>query len=124
MNKTRNTLVLAVLVAAGLGCGYSKPSMTASMPSISQLSPGTATAGTAQFQLEVDGANFTSGAIVNFNGVAQATTFVSAAKLEATIPASAVTAPGMMPVTVTDPATGGIYGVGAMTSAASTFTVN
>jgi hypothetical protein len=124
MNKTRDTLVLAILVATGLGCGYSKPSMQTSMPSISQLSPGTATAGSAQFQLEVDGANFISGAMVNFNGVAQPTTFVSAAKLEATIPASALTTPAMVPVTVTDPATGGMYGTGVRTSAAMTFTVN
>jgi len=122
MNTTSKTLILALLLAAGVACGYSKPKTT--MPAISQLNPGTATAGGAQFQLEVDGTNFAANAIVYFNGVAEPTTVVSASKLEAMIPASAIMNAGMVPVTVTNPGTGGMYGTGSVTSAPMNFTVN
>jgi hypothetical protein len=76
-------------------------------------------------QLEVEGANFVSGAVVNFNGAAQVTTFVNSTKLEATIPAAAIANPANVPVTVTDPAKGSMYGgMGSITSTAMTFTVN
>ncbi len=55
MNMAHKTLALLVLVAAGLGCGYSKQKTI--MPAIMELSPASMTAGSAQFQLEVDGAN-------------------------------------------------------------------
>jgi hypothetical protein len=124
MNITK-TFLLLVLAAAVSGCGYSKPAATAAtMPAISQLDPPSTTAGGVQFQLEVDGANFSPAAVVNFNGNALATTRVSAAKLEVTIPASAITTSAMVPVTVTNPGTGGIYGTSPTTSTAMTFTIN
>jgi hypothetical protein len=123
MNIKKKTLLVLVLAAFGAGCGYTKPKAT--MPAISQLSPGSTTAGSAAFQLEVEGANFVSGAKVNFAGVAETTTFVNANKVEASIPASAVAASGPVPVTVTNPGSSGLYGntTGA-TSAPMTFTVN
>jgi hypothetical protein len=57
---------------------------------ITQLSPTNANAGTA-FTLTVNGNNFASGAAVNFNGAAQATTHVSANQLTAAIPGTADT---------------------------------
>lgn len=123
MNITK-TLVLVILLAFGLGCGYSKPSTATSMPAISALNPGSATAGSAQFQLEVDGKNFASGAVINFNGAALITTYTNSGKLDAMVPASAIMHSGMVPVTVTNPATGGMYGMGAVTSAAMNFTIN
>jgi hypothetical protein len=123
MNIKSKTLLVLVLAAFGAGCGYTKPKAT--MPAISQLSPGSTTAGSAAFQLEVEGANFASGAKVNFAGVAQTTTFVNANKVEASIPASAVAASGTVPVTVTNPGSSGLYGSTAgATSAPMTFTVN
>ena len=56
---------------------------------IIQLSPTNANAGTA-FTLTVNGSNFASGAAVNFNGAAQATTHVSANQLTAAIPSTGV----------------------------------
>ncbi len=117
-------LLPVLLVVAGFGCGYSNQSMMAAMPAISQLSPPSTTTGGPQFQLEVDGANFSTNAVVNFNGAAQATTFVSAGKLEATIPSTAVLSSGTVPVTVTNPATTGRYTTPASTSAPMTFTIN
>jgi hypothetical protein len=128
--KIANTLGVLVLLAAGLGCGYSKkttPPTPGQMPAISQLSPSSTAAGSAQFTMEVDGSNFSSNATVSF-GTAQVTTqFSSAGKLEATIPSTAVMNSGTVHVTVTNPGTpGGMYGGGTQpaTSAPVDFTVN
>lgn len=124
MKLNKKSLIPILLVAAGLGCGYSKPSSSAaSMPAIAQLDPAATTAGGAQFQLEVDGSNFASNAFVTFNGTTQAASFVSAGKLEVTIPATAIVNSGTVPVTVTNPGSSGIYGMTATTSAAMNFTI-
>ena len=54
------------------------------------------------FTLTVNGTNFTSDAIVNWNGAAETTTFVSATQLTAAIPATAAEFPGTAAVTVTN----------------------
>jgi hypothetical protein len=87
-------------------------------PTITMLNPSSATAGGAGFPLTVNGSAFVSGAVVNFNGAAKATVFVSATQLTATILAADITAGGMVNVTVTNPAPGG------GTSAAAVFTIN
>jgi hypothetical protein len=126
--KTINTILVATLIATALACGYSKPSGTggSSMPAISQLNPGSATAGDPAFTLTVNGSNFASKATVNWNGSAQATTFVSTGQVTIAVPASAVATSGMVNVTVTNPATsGGMYGGGtaAQTSSPMAFTI-
>jgi hypothetical protein len=119
---TAKTLFLTLLLAAAMGCGYSKPkTMT---PAISSLNPASVSAGGAQFQLEVDGSNFASGAVVNFNGAPEATTVLSSTKLEATIPASAISTAETAMVTVTNPSSGGAYGMGAVTSTPMNFMIN
>lgn len=121
--NTAKTFFLISLLAAALGCGYSKPKTT--MPAIASLNPPSTTAGSGQFQLEVDGSNFASGAVINFNGTPEATTVVTSTKLEATIPASAISSAGTAVVTVTNPGAGGIYGgMGAVTSAPMNFMIN
>jgi len=122
MNVASKVVPLLIIVSFGLGCGYSKPN--SSMPAIAQLNPASVSAGSAAFQLEVDGTSFVSGAVVNFNGVAEPTTFVSSTKVEASIPASAVAGPATVTVTVTNPASGGMYGMGAVTTAPMNFMVN
>jgi len=125
-------LLVMLLAATGVGCGYSKPATTppspGTMPAIAALVPPSTAAGSSAFTLEVDGSNFNSNASVKFNGTAMTTTFVSATVVKATIPASAVaTANPAVPVTVTNPGTaGGLYGGGtaAATSAAMNFQVN
>ena len=127
--KLTETLILAGILAGSLGCGYSKkttPPAPGAMPTIAQLSPASASAGGPTFQLEVDGTNFATAAVINFNGVAQTTTWVSATKVEAMIPASAIMNAGTVPITVTNPGTpGGIYGGGTLpeTSAPMSFTI-
>jgi hypothetical protein len=122
MNHASKTLILVLLVAVGLGCGYSRPK--SAMPTISQLNPASATAGAGQFQLEVDGTSFAANAVVNFNGMAETTTVVSSTKLKAMIPASAIMNAGSVPITVTNPGSGGIYGMGSVTSAPMNFRIN
>lgn len=132
--KPVNTILLAALIGLTVACGYSSkttPPVAGTMPTISQLSPDSATAGGAAFVLTVDGTNFASKAVVNWNGVAQTanTTYVSGSQLTVTVPASAITTAGTIQITVTNPAVAGTgqYGSGgtlAETSTVMNFTVN
>ena len=123
-------ILLCTLVS--FGCGYSSPGSTAPQPgvtpAISQLAPDSATSGGPGFTLTVNGSNFAGNAVVSFNGTNMATTFVSAAQVMVTVPASAITSPGTVPVSVTNPGTpaSGPYGGGTLseTSPAMNFTVN
>ncbi len=131
--KTSSTVLLAALTAFTLACGYSsKATMAAqpgSMPAISALAPNSMTSRGAAFVLTVNGSNFSSNGTINWNGMAQTTTFVSANQLTATIAASDIATPATVAVTVTNPATSGMgmFGSGgtmAETSSAMNFTVN
>src|SRR5277367_5024453 len=114
--KTVSTLFLAALIAGTLACGYSKKSTTPAqagvMPAISELAPDNTNSGGAAFVLTVNGNNFASSAVVNFNGTAMATTFVSSSQVTASVPASEIASPATIPVTVTNPGTAGtgLYG--------------
>lgn len=128
--KISQTLVLVALLALGMGCGYSKsntPAQPGTMPTITQVNPDSQNSGGPAFQLEVDGTNFAAGAVINFNGVAQATTLDNANTLKATISAGSILNAGAVPVTVTNPGkAGGPYGGGTLpaTSSPTTFTIN
>jgi hypothetical protein len=129
--KTMSVLLLALVC---LGCGYSAPkSMPAQpgvMPAIAQLVPNTANSGDPQFTLTVNGSNFATNAVINWNGAKQTTMRVTGSQLTTTIPASAVASPATVSVTVTNPGTAGsvgVYGGGGTaseTSNAMPFTVN
>ena len=134
IRKLIPTTALAALITLTAACGYSAK-MTApaagAAPTIAQLAPNSATAGDAGFMLTVNGTNFGSKAVVNWNGVAQTTntTYVSASQLTVAVPASAITTSGTVQVTVTNPGTAGtgIYGNGATLAATSSpmdFTIN
>ncbi len=133
---TRNTAKAAILVSLiifTLACGYSAK-MTApvagTMPTISQLAPNSVTAGAAGFMLTVNGSNFGTKAVINWNGVAQSNTaYVTANQLTLAVPATAIMTSGSVMVTVTNPGKpgSGIYGTGATlpeTSSSVTFTIN
>jgi len=87
------------------------------VPATSSLSPATATAGGPRFTLTVNGTNFEPPSVVQWNGAARATTYVSATQLTAAIAAADLAAAGTVPVTVVNPAPGG------GTSNAQTFTI-
>ena len=58
------------------------------IPTIATLSPANATAGGTDLTLTVNGSNFADGSIVQWNGAARATTFVSPNQLTAAIPSA------------------------------------
>jgi hypothetical protein len=77
-------------------------------PVISSLSPAGAPVGGAAFTLTVNGNGFTSGSIVRWNGADRVTTFSSASRLQASIPASDLAVIGTAQVTVFVPTSGSV----------------
>jgi hypothetical protein len=69
------------------------------------LVPASVAPGGPSFTLIVNGSGFVSGATVNWNGNALATTFVSSAQLTATVPAAATATAGTASITVVNPGT-------------------
>lgn len=132
--KTIYTFSLVAILVTTLACGYGSKNYnnmpgSASVPAISQLSPDNTNAGGAAFALTVNGTNFTSKAVVNWNGVAQSTTYVTGSQLVIAVPAAMTASPATVQISVTNPATGGKgpYGMGgtlAVTSQSVNFTIN
>ena len=71
---------------------------------LTSLSPSTIPAGRYNFGITLYGTGFVTGAVVDWNGAALATSFVSATQLTATVPASDLTTAGSDTVTVSIPA--------------------
>jgi hypothetical protein len=76
-------------------------------PQVSAVTPAAVDAGGGGFALTVDGANFVNGSVVRWNGAGRPTTFVSATRLTADIPAADIAAEGAAQVTVANPAPDG-----------------
>src|SRR5579884_1403902 len=87
------------------------------VPSTSSLNPASAYQGYGNFTLTVKGSGFVSGSVVNWNGTALPTTYVSSSQLTASVPSSDTANVGTASVTVVNPAPGG------GTSNAQTFTI-
>lgn len=83
------------------------PNITNPTPAITTASPNTAIAGGAAFILTVSGTGFIPASLINFGGMAEATTFVSSSQLTATIPAAAIASAETTTVTVTNPTPAG-----------------
>ncbi len=101
------------------GCAATSGAVTftiSAAPIISSLSPTCASEGDIQFTLTVNGINFVSTSIVNWNGAALTTTFVSSTQLTATVSASRIALPGTASITVVSSCGG--------TSNAVTFTID
>lgn len=111
--------VTATNPAPAGGTSSSLPFVVSNLkPTITSLSPSSATAGGAQFTLTVNGTKFVSGSVVNWAGSPRTTTYISATKVTAFITAADIAKPGTYKVTVTTSAPGG------GTSAPSNFAVN
>lgn len=105
MTSIRNLAVFTVVACALL---FSSPALANNpVPSIVPPSPSAAAPGGAAFTLTVQGANFVSGAVVNWNGSPRSTTFVSTTELTAAILATDIATQGTATVTVTNPVPGG-----------------
>lgn len=76
-------------------------------PALTSLSPSSANAGGAGFTLTVKGNSFSASSVVNWNGSALTTTYVSATEIKAAVPASLIANAGKASVTVTTPCPGG-----------------
>lgn len=88
------------------------------VPTLTSITPNSATAGGSAFTLNLTGTNFIAGSIVRWNGSDRTTTFVSATSLQASITAADIANAGTASVTVFNPAPGG------GTSGGQTFTIN
>ena len=84
-------------------------------PTISSLSPSSATAGGPPFTLTVNGAGFASGAFVQWNSTKLPTTYFNANQLTAAVPATLITTAGSASLTVVNP--------GGLTSSPATLTI-
>ena len=76
-------------------------------PTLTSLSPSSVNAGSSGFILTLNGTNFTPASMIQWNGTAILTTYLSETQLEAQIPSSALAAPGFAELTVLNPAPGG-----------------
>ena len=81
--------------------------VTNPVPSITSLSPNSATAGEAQFTLEVSGNGFVPTSRVRWNGSNRTTTFISPTQLTAIIQRSDIATPKTASVTVYNATPGG-----------------
>jgi hypothetical protein len=77
------------------------------VPALSAVSPSSAKKGGPAFTLTVTGSNFISSSVVQWEGAARPTTFVSSSQVQAAIPASDIQKQGVGHVTVFNPAPGG-----------------
>ncbi|HZJ46426.1 MAG TPA: IPT/TIG domain-containing protein [Pyrinomonadaceae bacterium] len=77
------------------------------VPTLASLSPSQVVEGSAAFELTLNGGNFISASVVQWNGSARATTFVNSNMLKAQITAADVATAGNSPLTVVNPAPGG-----------------
>ncbi len=128
--QTSNRLAITLLIsslcvfmtACGSGGGLvpknTPTPATNPVPTVTSLSPASATAGAAAQTLTINGTGFVSGSTVTFNGAAATATYVSASSLT-------------IPLTAAEQATGGLYAVvvsnptpGGGASAAVNFTVD
>src|SRR5947207_2148333 len=81
-----------------------QPTGTNPVPLINQpLVPDATAPGGAGFTLTMNGTGFVSGSVVNWNGDARATTFVSSSQLTASILAPDIAGPSTASVTVVNP---------------------
>jgi hypothetical protein len=87
-------------------------------PVVASILPASANVASGALTLTVTGGGFVAASVVQWNGSARSTTFISATQLTAAIAVADLATAGAATVTVTNPAPGG--GV----SAASSFTIN
>src|SRR5437588_817404 len=101
-------LFTALLWFSACGGGNSTPAPPSNpMPMVSSLTPSSAIAGAAATTVTVNGSGFVSSSVVNWNGAARTTTFVSATELQFLLQASDVASVGSAQISVSNSAPGG-----------------
>ena len=105
---TATDTVTASITGTSKSINVSAASAANPVPLINQpLSPDVTTPGGAAFTLTVNGTGFVSGSVVNWNGSARATHFVSHSQLTASVLASDIATASTVSMTVANPAPGG-----------------
>jgi hypothetical protein len=94
---------LFVILGSAMLAAQSNPVPLVNQP----LVPASAAPGGPTFSLTVNGTGFVSGSVVDWNGTALDTTFVSDSRLAATVPASNIAVPTTAAITVANPSPGG-----------------
>ncbi|HTC46890.1 MAG TPA: IPT/TIG domain-containing protein [Candidatus Aquilonibacter sp.] len=95
-----------------------------STPSLTSISPSSATAGGVGFVLTINGSNFNSNSVVTWNGASQTMSFVSSKQLTVTIPATDIAQPETVFVYVYNPSGANNTVTEGTTSATDTNTCN
>ncbi len=90
-------------VTASVAVTTTTPNLTGIGIEITSISPSIVATGGPAFTLTVNGGGFAPSAVVNVNGSARLTTFVSATQLLASIPASDIATAGSLAISVTTP---------------------
>lgn len=98
-------LMIIPLPGCGGGGGSSSPNPNPNpnptpTPAVTSIVPSSTAAGSAAFQLTVNGSAFNTSSVVMWNGSARTTTFVTASEVRATITATDVAVAGTATVTV------------------------
>lgn len=86
------------------------------IPSITGISPGTIVEGSTLFTVTVNGSNFTSSSVVQWNGSALPSTFISSSELTATVASSLTAVPTTGDITVANGASPSLVSNGAALS--------
>jgi hypothetical protein len=76
-------------------------------PTLAAISPASANAGGPEFTLNVNGTGFMSTSVVEWNGTALSTSYVSAQQLTASVPSSDIASVGSAQIAIFNPAPGG-----------------
>src|SRR6202035_2416905 len=101
VNNTTTTEISNIVLFT-IGAQPGTPPAVTSISASTTSAASTPYCSTQGFTLTVNGTNFTSDAVVNWNGSPQATTFVSATQLTASIPAAQAAFPRPVVVAVTN----------------------
>lgn len=113
--------IVIVCACSLYGCSNSNSSSngggTVTAPTISSVTPSAVVAGASDTTLTLAGTGFTSTTTVSVNNTAEATTYVSAIQVKATIPAAQLATAATLSITASNGGTSGA-------SAAASFAVN
>src|SRR5262249_15440978 len=85
-------------------------------PSLTSVTPPSATHGTGNFTLSITGSSFVPGAVLTWNGAERTTKFVDSSHLTASIPASDIAQAGSATLVTNNP--------GSADSSSVSFTIN
>lgn len=103
-DETNNTTWVKVLLSSSSASTSNEQPGGPAAPVLNALLPSSATAGGPAFTLSVFGAGFSTASVVEWNGAARTTTFVSGSTLTAAILAADIASSGAASVTVGGPA--------------------